>query len=453
MKPSRLLLALLVLSLLVVGFSVALPVTVPDAVGSSQSGDATAAEGPTPSQDVLDSYITEPVEVTGGEIDADQTELWAWTQHAMAQNVNVTPTVEIRQFDDSLTSPVAGTEETAFQRLLVYDDPDDPPPGGILAYVTGFSPDVNVNEELLPSVKDGSAGRSVGGLLVHEYAHVVQFQSDRFLEHQHYGVSSPSDETRAYRAMVEGGAEFVADAYTNESAVDRVRRLWNAPSTTAAERLGQWPYYRGLVYLDQRLDSPDELLGVYENRPLTAATILRGDAPGDGPPERSLSLDRPDYHTEVEDRPGAAIAEVALTKEIQPDRARDVAAGWQWGALQSIQPDQGTAADRSLRHVWVTEWENESAADAFEAAMTEYLDGRWTSENGIWDASDGPSFDLVRVDDGSLALLVGPDSFLAETTVTVSGDEYDIEPATSVNESSSAVGPGVVSEIAPRASI
>ncbi|GAB3685193.1 hypothetical protein GCM10028857_15300 [Salinarchaeum chitinilyticum] len=436
MKPSRLLLGLLVLSGLVVGLAVAFPVTVPEEYASSQSPDATQptelpqSEGPSPTQESLAAYTNGTVGVTGGEIDADRTELWAWTQHAMNRNVNVTPTIEIREFPDGLTGSTAGSEETAFRRLLVYDDPDDPPPGEILAYVTAFSPTVNVNEALLPSVKDESAGRSVEGLLVHEYAHVVQFQTPAFRDNQHFGFGSPSDETRAYRAMVEGGAEFVADAYTNESAIERVRALWNAPSTTAAERLGQWPYYRGLVYLDERLDDPANLWGVYRDRPVTTATILRGDAPGDGPPDRSLSLDLPDYHSEVEDRPGAAIAEVALTKEIDPERARNVAAGWRWGALRSIQPDQGAASDGSLRHVWVTEWQNESAADEFETAMTEYLDGRWTKDGEFWDASGGRSFDLVRVDDESLALLVGPESFLAGATVEVEGDEYTIEPAT-----------------------
>ena len=409
MKPSRLLAGLLVLTLVVVTIGIAFPPTTPSDVGGTQS------------------YVDEPVQVEGGEIDANQTALWGWTQRAMAQNVDATPTIVIQDFGSMGGGTAVQTQATEFQRLMVYDDPDQQPPGGVLAFVTAFSTDVNVNADLLPAVRNGTSGRTVEGLLVHEYAHVVQFQTPAFGENQLVAISATSDERAAYTAMVEGGAEFVADAYTNDSAVERVREYWNDPSTSAAARYGQWPYYRGLVYLDQRLDDPEQLWDIYRDRPQASATILRGEAPGDGPPNRSISMELGGYHTEVRDRPGAMLAEIALTREIDPERARTIAAGWQWGALRSVQLDGGAETDRSLRHVWVTEWRSESAAEEFESAMTEYLDGRWTAENGTWDAGDGPSFELERVDDDAVALLVGPESFLAEATVTVDGDEYTIQ--------------------------
>jgi hypothetical protein len=416
MKPGRLLAALLAIVVLVVAVGFAFPVA-PDDAGSSER------------------YAEEPVEVEGGEIGADQTELWAWTQRAMDRNVDATPTVVIRDFEDTAGGNVQ-PEATAFQRLLVYDDPDASSAGSALAFVTAFSTDVNVNEDRLPAVRNRTTGRTVESLLVHEYAHVVQFQTDGFADAVPSAISATADEISAYQATVEGGAEFVADHYTDDSEIERVRRYWNDPGTTAAQRLTQWPYYRGLVYLDERLEEPSDLWSVYADQPETTATILRGDAPGDGPPDRSVSLDIEDYHTEVDDRPGAVLAEVALTRAIHPEDARQVAAGWRWGALRSIQPDSGTADDRTLRHVWTTEWRNETAADAFEGAMTEYLDERWTRANGTrnateatWDAADGQSFALERVDDTSLAVLAGPEAFLAGTTVTVSGDEYRIESA------------------------
>lgn len=436
MKPARLLAALLAIVVLVVAVGFAFPTT-PDDAGYT------------------DRYAEEPVEVEGGEIEADQTELWAWTQRAMDRNVNATPTVVIQDFGGTAGESLQ-PEATAFQRLLVYDDPEDPPTGSALAYVTALSSDVNVNEDRLPAVRNGTSGRTVENVLVHEYAHVVQFQTDEFAEAVPGALSATADETSAYQATVEGGAEFVADHYTDDSEIDRARTYWNDPGTTAAQRLTQWPYYRGLVYLDERLEEPSDLWSVYADQPETTATILRGDGPGDGPPDHSVSLALENYHTEVEDRPGAMLAEVALTRAIDPQRARQVAAGWRWGALRSIQPDSGTAEDRSLRHVWTTEWRNETAADAFEQAMTEYLDRRWARTNGTrdaaertrdaaegtWDAADGPSFALERVDDTSLAVLAGPDAFLAGTTVTVRGDEYRIESsgAASSTDDASAVG-------------
>jgi len=442
MKPSRVVPGLLALVLVVATISVAFPITVPE----EYAGET--------------EYAQEPVQVEGGEIDANATELWVWTQRALNRNVNVTPTIRIRDFEGTIADGAAmPTEATAFQRLLVYDDPDDEPPGGVLAFVTAGSPDVNVNRDRLPAVKNGSYGRTVEGLLVHEYTHVVQFQSEAVARSQPSLLSATSDDTLAYQATIEGGAEFVADDYTDDSAVERVRARWNDPRTSAAARLGQWPYYRGLVYLDERFAGPSDLWEIYENPPASTAAILRGEAGGDGPPNRSLDLELADYHSEVDDRPGAAFAEVALSKEVDPERARDVATGWRWGALKSIQPDRDTDADRSLRHVWVTEWQSEAEADAFETAMTEYLDSRWGTENGTWSAQGGPSFALERVDENSLAVLAGPDAFLADATVTVEGDEYVIDSAggtaasTSASASTASIAPsGPLAGNAPTAS-
>jgi len=414
MRPRSLagaVLAVLVLSAVLV---VPFPPTVPDGLGAED--DATEATNGTTS-----------IRVVGGDLDADQDALWAWTLEAVDGSVNFTPSVVIRDVADPQTT--VETDAEAFQRRMVYDDPDDPPPGGVLAYVTALSPNVTINAERLPAIRNGSSWRSVEGVLVHEFTHVVQYQTPAFAANQLLPISASTDELTAYTAMVEGGAEFVANRYTETDSVAALREGWTDPATPAATRLSLWPYYRGLEYLEGRLEEPEDLWAVYEDRPPTTAAVLRGEIPGEEPPDRESTLAREGYRTDVKDRLGAAFVEVALTKAVAPERARSVAEGWRWDQLRSVRADASTGAlrDAPLEHVWLTEWRGPDAADAFEAAMTAYLEERFEREDGAWVGEDGTQYDLRRVDGESFALLVGSESFLTGTTVSVDGGEYVIE--------------------------
>lgn len=424
MRPRSLagaVLAVLVLSAVLV---VAFPPTVPADVGGSGPGGS----GPGGS-DGESAVAGESVAVVGGEIDADQDALWAWTQRALDRDVNATPAVTIYNTDG--VGARVQSEAEAFRNLVIFEDPDDPPAGGVLAFVSPLSLNVSINADQLPRVRNGSTWRTMEGLLVHEFAHVVQFQTPVFRDNQLLALGPSTDELTAYRAMVEGGAEYFADDYTDHSSLDEMGAIWADPSTPAAYRLSFWPYYRGLEYLQGRLEAPADLWSVYEDRPPTTAAILRGEVPGDEPPVREVAVGLEDYHVEVDDRMGAAFAEVALSRTVDPARALEIAAEWRWDALRSVQADRGgdadTGDDRPLQHVWVTEWRSPEAADEFEAAMERYLAERFEPTAGGWGSVDGQQFSLRRVDDESVALVVGSEQFLETVAVRVEGPAYSID--------------------------
>lgn len=427
MRPRTLVAGLFAALLLVGAIVVAFPPTAPQdlAAGDDSGAEVGNGSGNRPVNDASNGSST--VQVVGGDLGVDQTALWGWTQDALGREGNFTPAVVIRDVASPQTT--VQTDAEAFQRRMVYDDPDDPPPGGVLAYVTSLSPNVTVNADRLPAIRNGSSWRSVEGMLVHEFTHVLQYQTPAFAANQLVPIDTTTDELTAYTAMVEGGAEFVANDYTETDSEAELRGQWTDSGTPAPLRLSYWPYYRGLGYLEDRLAEPRELWDVYDPRPPTTAAILRGEVPGDGPPERESTLAREDYRTDVKDRLGAAFAEVTLTKAIAPDRARSVAADWRWDQLRSVRAEPGTVRDRSLQHVWLTEWRGPDAAADFEAAMTEYLDARFEREDGAWAGEDGTHYDLRRVDEASLALLVGSESFLAGSAVSLEDDEYVIADA------------------------
>lgn len=389
---------LLVVLAAVATVAIAVPPTVPGTVGT-------------------DTAPGDRVEVTGGELDVDPTALFQWTADELGEDVAETPSVQVTEVDESQFGTASGRR---FLRLLVFEEPDQQLQGGLLAFVNSFSTDVTVNAARLPAVRNGTTGRTVEGLLVHEFTHVIQFQTPVFARNQPLGFPT-SDRRHAWNAMAEGGAEFVADHYVEDDRVREIGAVWNDPTTPATYRLSMWDYYRGLGYARDRISDPADLWALYEDPPETTAAILRGET-GGTPSTGSVDLRLEDVESS-DDHLGAWFVEVALSRNLDPERARTVAEGWQWDQLVDLEPANATGAPR---HVWVTEWRDADAADAFAAAMTDYLDDRWDRSGDVWTGVEDASFDVTRPGDRSVAVLVGPDAFLGSVDVVADGDAYAV---------------------------
>lgn len=410
---------LLVVLVVVATVAAAAPPKAPDSIGATPESDR--------------------VEVTGGDLDVDEQALFEWTEGALERDVEQAPTVRITSVDES---NLGGLGDQRFTRLLVLDHPDDELGGGVLAFVSGFSTDVTVNSDRLPAVRNGTTGRTVEGLLVHEYTHVIQFQTPAFTRNVPVAVNG-SDENHAWNAMAEGGAEFVADHYVETDRAAELGETWSDPRTPATYRLVMWDYYRGLVYLHDRFDQPAQLWTAYEEPPRTTAAILRNEPRGAVPPNRSVDVRLADHVETRDDRMGAWFVEVALSRNVDSERAREVATGWRWDERTDLDPADGAG---SQRHVWITEWREPAAADAFEAAMTDYLDDRWTRSDGAWSGIDGSAFAVERPDDHSVALVVGPESFLDSVAVEAEGGDYAIVGDAGPGTSASVAAPGEAAE-------
>lgn len=418
MQRSRAVGGLLVALVLVAAIGVGFTPTVPsdDAFGSDADPGAE----------------NERVPVEGGNLSVDQSALWRWTQDAMGREVDETPTIRIEAFEpDEVPS---GLPAAQFHDWLLVSEEQETGATAPTAYADYRTMTVHVNERALPELRNNSGVLGIDGVLVHEFAHLVQFQDEQLVS-----IAVERETMEGYftsDAMVEGGANFVTESFTDFTYLDRQRARWQDANTTVSQRLSGWPYYRGFEYLSTRLDDPAQLWSMYDDPPESTATILRGESPGDEPPERSLASGVDGFRISEEGRVGAAYAEIVLASELDPSRARTVAAGWEWGGFRSYRPADAVPGVPT-EHVWLTEWTDASAADAFESAMVTYLDGRATAQDGSWALEDDRSARLERIDSDAVALVVGPPSFHANVSVTTTADGYAIGSTATGNASAS----------------
>lgn len=367
----------------------------------------------------------EEVVVAGGEIESDQTELWEWTQRAMGQEIHRIPAIRIRDLPDRDSR--RNEQMGRFQRRFLATESSDGSAREIPALADRGRGYVLIDPDRIPERWNESTTAAFDRLLVHEFAHIVQYESLEW-NRARQEMEETDDGRRAFAAITEGGAEFVASHHANESNLDRYREVWTDPDTTAAERYSLWPYYRGTQHVQARLEHPSVVLSLYEDPPETTAEIVRGEPPDEASPMHSVYVDLDNYSTAVRDDVGAAFVEVVLTEAVGPERARTVAAGWRWDTHLTFR-DPSTETSPPSRHVWLTQWQSERAADAFEAATTEYLDARWDADGDTWSIDDEQSVRLARVDADSVALALGPERFLAEASVEPTDGGYDVVSA------------------------
>lgn len=362
------------------------------------------------------------VAAEAGELGVNETALWEQTQADMGQNVHTAPPIEIRGIDtdDDVFSPLEGVLE----EQLIFEDPEEPSLPSINAYVPSGGDVVIVNQTWLEQRRAAGDTAEIRRTLVHEYVHVIQYQR---LSPDDFGNLDSTDDAKLVRiALFEGGATYVEGQAVDGGGQTEIAADWRDASTSAAWRYYRWPYYRGLQYFQDRADSPADVLEVMQSAPPSTAAVLRGESDSATIPERDVTVDAGEYTSSFyQTRPGAIVVEVALTRAVPPERARDVAAGWRWGGYWSFR--DGNYSQDPTRHVWLTEWQDPAAADAFVTAMGTYADDRWTAHGGVWRLDDGRAFDVRRIDDRSVAVVIGPDPFLAAISTSATADGYQVE--------------------------
>lgn len=382
----------------------------------------------------------EEITVVGGEIESNESAVWEWTQSELDRQVNTTPDISIRDLSTADVSSKGGLD--GFESVLVAD-PDASELEGQPTGVTAIPNRVGIHEGALPTEWNDSETTRFNQLLAHEFTHLVQYDSEAFLENRPDEDTS-DDERRAFLALSEGSATFVADRYENDSRIDPLRERWTDPDTTITERYSLWPYLRGAEYAATSVDDPSELWPLYADPPQSTATVLRGNPPGDGPPDRELEVELANHSIWRESTVGAAFVESALASSTDADRARSIAEGWRWDAAVRI--EKGNTGGVAQRWTWVTEWANATAADGFESEIGGFLDDSWSRSNGTW---NHPTEDRVaaiqRVDDDAVAITIASEQFHSNATVTTTEDGYAITSA-STNESTAgaAVAPDAV---------
>jgi hypothetical protein len=261
----------------------------------------------------------------------------------------------------------------------------------------------------------GTADRAfVERRLVHEFVHVVQLRGDRFDRSALSGRSR--DAVTAWRAVAEGSAVYVTDAYVDEhmpgersqSAV--VRESYEA-GDPPGNRVTWAPYLFGARYVAERADGPANLTAVFDNPPTTTEQVIHGYGPDEEPPVA--------YDADVETgadwtsgplatRGGELLLRTVLRSELPREQAAEAAAGWGNDRLVQV---QGVGENDGM--AWVLHWDTAEGSETLEAALREYAAARETASEA--------DFEVVRADDRTVVLLAGTGEFLSETQVSAEG--------------------------------
>jgi hypothetical protein len=274
-------------------------------------------------------------------------------------------------------------------------------------------------------------------VLAHESVHVIQFEQQAFsIASSRVGGSDlrgTTDAQLAYRATIEGSAVYAADAYheayRERGAAPRASMARRYDRATGATRLALGPYHYGAEHVADRAENETELQAVYERPPRTSSEVIHGVSDGRDPvASLPVEVDSGEEWTEREDRRdrlGELYFRVALATELNDDRA--AAAGTGWRADKRL----AFANDGDRGWVWTLRFADEADATEAERALTDYLDARASPEevdtaSGSITVWTGPATNAtyrpVRVNDGTVALVVGDPSFVTRVSVESASD-------------------------------
>jgi len=287
-------------------------------------------------------------------------------------------------------------------------------------------------------------------VLAHEYAHVLQYDTDAFGRVQAGVREGDGNRRQVYVAVVEGAASYVGARYAaGQPDVPARDRSW-AAFTDGRSRLGTYlvaPYFFGERYVRGRIDDPANLSAVYDRPPTTTEQVIHGYEPGEEPARPlSVATETPEDSglvTETAHPRGELFVRVLLEGQLARDRAARAAAGW--GADRLVVVRNATAPGADPGYAWVLRWDDADEAEEFAAAMGTYLDRRGTRTDGRWTAGNA-TFDLRRVNPETVAVVAGSASFV--DGVAVRGTDADVTVA--VGETGAANGTSATSDAVGR---
>lgn len=238
-------------------------------------------------------------------------------------------------------------------------------------------------------------------VLAHEFVHVAQVREDMV---PWFGGLAPAaasvDEQFVRRALVEGAAVYVTDAYTRAhqpgTGLQSAELAAAYADAGAAGRFLFGQYHFGFQYVDATLEDPAELPALYEYPPETSEQVLH---PGseDAPVALNVTVDAAafDRVRSQTGRAGEFLTRVVLRQTTRRSTAREAAAGWGNDDVVAFDTPNGSSV------AWVTRWDTPEDADEF-AAAARTLDDR-PSET---------SYRTERVTDDTVVVFAGTEQFV-----------------------------------------
>lgn len=215
------------------------------------------------------------ISVEGGSLPYDPDDVWARVESMRGVDVGKPLTVRVESISGDLAS-----DPPPFDRALGVEAPPEP----LLA--RGVTPTVADGNVVKLDADRIDTRVALEGTLAHEYVHVVQMRN-RVPESlwASFGDSPTLDDRFAYRAVLEGSADYVETRYRRQYLPDSAGaiedRYRNATST--AKRVLA-PYYFGARYVNATVESPTALDAVYESPPQTTEELIHRLPPGSEQP-------------------------------------------------------------------------------------------------------------------------------------------------------------------------
>lgn len=373
----------------------------------------TATTGTTVSEPTTSTVTNDSVPVLRGSVPITPDRQFERVENLTGTDVSPPERIEFRDPD---TFPIGnGGDPTTFQRHLGFESTER----NIRAYVNSSNV-VVVNESLKSRPID------LEMTLAHEYYHVIQQRGgafddvwddvdDRPLDGGGYDGSS------ARWAIIEGSADYVQQRYWEayvdggESPAAKMNRTYRESSPTT--KLFRGRYYYGYRYVDTKVDSARNLSRVFEAAPRTTEQLIHGLPSGSEPPaDLDVNVDRSSRWTANDrDRMGELFVRHALHVGLDASAARTGADGW--GNDRRIE-FRNSSTD-AYGYVWVLKWDDPANASEFEAAFGRNLDA-WASPEGTrWETENG-TIRTKRVDDETVAVVIGPRSFVRTALIGTS---------------------------------
>lgn len=369
---------------------------------------------------------TPSVATRGGNLSFDPGLDYARLRALLGTNVSAPPSVEVVE-ESTLPdrNVTAGRPPAVFRAFGVVPRPEDRDDRRY-RYVaeTGTTGVIR----LYPGQKPTPLVRTI---LVHEYVHYVQVRRGDPSRLQESVPVDTTDGLFVYRATLEGVAVAATDDYVERYLPEAVpnARLYDRLNAAVPRGTPAWygiaVYRFGARYVESRADDPAEVLSVVERPPRTSEQIIHAYSP-DAEPPRSLSVRvssrESDWSPVGRDRLGEAFLRASLG-DLTPDRARRAAAGWGVDELVVFR----APGERNASYVLVTRWDDAANATEFGRAYRDALSARGTEQTVGWRV-DGRRATVERVSDTTVAVLIGPRSFVRGTEVEGAGDTVTVDP-------------------------
>jgi hypothetical protein len=384
---------------------------------ATSTASPTPADTSTPTTTAGPTATPEPdrpqVRVVNGSLPVDATDTFYRVRELLAAPDARPRTVEVRDLTERKGFAPAGNvylSTLGFRNASLA--PDEP--GGLTYASTG-------KVYLHPA--DGTPAE-VERVLAHEFAHTIQFRTGMLPWLDRLDQPRLTTDRILARVMLkEGGAVYVADAYTQrhlndvetQSAViaERFR------SGNATEKLFWGWYHYGERYVDGRIDDPNELSTVYDSHPVTTEQVLHGYTREEEPatPLRTNTTGNDAWTYQLNNTYGEYYLRTALSTELAFDTATRAAAGW--GNDRVVQ--FVGAGETNFSWAWVVEMDNATEADELAKPLQTYASRR--------DAATRTAFRTIRVSADTLALVMGPSPFVEAVTVSENDETVTVTVA------------------------